>query len=71
MSTKSEIKKACRCAYLKSCYMAEELKCFGYKTDCALYQKSNGEFYSEHRFNQAMDHLIDKARSKYFENNEL
>ena len=55
---------ASRCAYIHACYLAEELKCFGYKTDCPLYQKSNGEFYNEDRFHDAMNRLIDKARAK-------
>ncbi len=59
------IKPAIRCAYIRACYLAEELKCFGYKTDCPLYQKSNGEFYSTTRFHEAMDRLIDKTRAKY------
>ena len=54
-----------RCAYTKACYLAEELKCFGYKTDCPLYQKSNGEFCNEDRFNDAMDKLINKTIAKY------
>ncbi len=54
-----------RCAYIIPCYLAEELKCFGYKTDCPLYQKSNGEFYNESRFNDSMDKLIDKTRAKH------
>ncbi|MCK4605877.1 MAG: hypothetical protein KAU35_01140 [candidate division Zixibacteria bacterium] len=54
-----------RCAYTKACYLAEELKCFGYKTDCPLYQKSNGEFFNEDRFNEAMDKLINKTLMKY------
>lgn len=64
-SKKERVKKTSRCAYLRACYLAEELKCFGFKTDCPLYQESNGEEYSEHRFNKAMDELIDKTRSKY------
>lgn len=58
-------KLAERCVYLKVCYLAEELKCFGYKNDCPLYQKSNGESFSESRFNEAMDKLINKTMMKY------
>jgi hypothetical protein len=58
-------KKNERCAYLKCCYLAEGLKCFGYKTDCVLYLKSNGEQYSEARFHDAMNRLINKTRAKY------
>jgi hypothetical protein len=45
--------------------MADELKCFGYKTDCPLYLKSNGEFCHEDRFHEAMDKLIDKTRARF------
>ena len=65
MNRKSICKKPERCVYLKACYLAEELKCFGYKTDCPLYQQSNGEFYSESRFNDAVDRLIDKTRARH------
>ncbi|MDH4156007.1 MAG: hypothetical protein OEW00_01855 [candidate division Zixibacteria bacterium] len=54
-----------RCGYIGVCFLAEELKCFGYKTDCPLYQKSNDEYYSEARFNEAMDRLIDKTHLKH------
>ncbi len=54
-----------RCAYIKSCYLAEELQCFGYKTDCPLYQKSNGEYYSKASFDAAMDQLILRTRQKH------
>ncbi len=45
--------------------MAEELKCFGYKTDCPLYQKTTGTYFDEERFNEAMDRLINKTLAKY------
>ncbi|MEW6049863.1 MAG: hypothetical protein AB1644_02220 [Candidatus Zixiibacteriota bacterium] len=54
-----------RCAYLRCCYLAESLKCFGYKTDCVLYQQSNGESYSEEKFHEAMDTLINKTKAKF------
>lgn len=54
-----------RCSYQSSCYLASELKCFGYKTDCILYRKSNGESLDESRFDRAMDELIDKTREKH------
>lgn len=58
-------KKNERCAYLNCCYMAEALTCFGYKTDCVLYLKSNGEQYIEERFHEAMDRLINKTKARY------
>jgi hypothetical protein len=64
------LKKSDRCAYVRACYLAEDLRCFGYKTDCVLYQKSNGEFYNEASFHDAMNKLIDKARANFFELNE-
>jgi len=65
MATQNQFHKVERCAYIRACYLAEELRCFGYKTDCPLYQKSNGEYYSHERFNEAMDKLINKTIAKY------
>lgn len=65
MTPKKSTKTVCRCAYTRVCYLAEELRCFGYRTDCVLYLKSNGEAYPEHRFHEAMDTLINKTRAKY------
>lgn len=62
---KVKLKVAERCLYLKVCYLAEELKCFGYKTDCPLYLKSNNKPCSNERFNDAMDKLINKTMAKY------
>ena len=58
-------KPTARCAYLKACYLAEDLKCYGFKTDCPLFMKSNGEFCSESRFHDAMDRLIDETRARH------
>lgn len=65
MHSEKTPKKAERCAYIKACYLAEELKCFGYKADCPLYKKSNGEYLNEERFNAAVDELIDKTKAKH------
>jgi len=62
---KKEYKPSTRCSYINSCYLAEELKCFGYKTDCPLYMKSNGENCDESRFHEAMNRLIDRTKAKY------
>jgi len=54
-----------RCAYLKDCYLADELKCYGYKIDCPLYMRSNGEPCNESRFHAAMDTLILRTKAKH------
>jgi len=54
-----------RCTYIRACYLADELKCFGYKTDCPLYRKCNGEYSDEAAFHEAMDRLIDRTRAVY------
>ena len=53
-----------RCAYLKCCYLADALGCYGFKSDCNLYRRSNGETLSERDFDEAMDKLIDKVRAR-------
>ncbi|MEA3297795.1 MAG: hypothetical protein U9R56_08020 [candidate division Zixibacteria bacterium] len=65
MSDTKTSQKIEKCAFFRACYLADELKCFGYKKDCPLYQKSNGEYYDEVRFNEAMDKLINKTIAKY------
>lgn len=65
MTTQRSAKKVERCVYVEACYLAEELRCFGYKTDCPLFQESTGEQYNEARFNDAMDKLINKTVAKY------
>jgi hypothetical protein len=65
MTTQRKGKKVERCVYIEACYLAEELRCFGYKTDCPLYQESTGELYNQARFDEAMDKLINKTIAKY------
>jgi len=65
MSKDGSAKIAERCLYIRACYIAEELDCFGYKSNCPLYQKSNGNYCDEEVFNQAMDKLINTTRSKF------
>jgi hypothetical protein len=56
-----------RCAYVMSCFLAEELRCFGFKIDCPLYRESNGESVDQEGFGEAMDELIDQTRAKHDE----
>jgi len=53
-----------RCAYIRCCYLADELNCYGYKYDCVLFQKSNGIDRSQVEFDRAVDKLIDRVRAK-------
>ncbi len=63
-SAMSERKQHERCAFIRCCYLADELNCYGFKADCALYQRSNGALLPEKAFNRAVDNLIDKVRAK-------
>lgn len=65
LTEKYALKKRQVCAYKKVCYIAEAMDCYGYKLDCPLYLKSNGEFLSEQAFHQALDQLIDKTKAKH------
>ena len=60
-----------RCAWVMKCYLAEELRCFGFKTDCPLYRQSNGEAFDQEGFDRAMDELIDQARAKHGETKDV
>ncbi|MCK5127152.1 MAG: hypothetical protein KAR42_12935 [candidate division Zixibacteria bacterium] len=60
-----ERKKAERCAYIKCCYLAEALNCYGYKRDCILYLKSNDYFYTSRAFDEAVNNLIDKTKANH------
>ncbi len=53
-----------RCAYIRCCYLADALNCYGFKADCALYLRSNRETLSREDFDLAMNTLIDKVRAK-------
>jgi hypothetical protein len=59
------MKKSVRCTYLKSCYLAEALECYGFKTDCPLYLRINGEQCNDIRFDSAMDELILRTKRKH------
>lgn len=59
------MKKAVRCTYVRNCYLAEALECYGFKTDCPLYMQSNDEPCNDARFHAAMDQLISRTRAKH------
>ncbi len=59
------MKNNVRCAYLKACYLGEAQECFGFKVDCPLYMKSNGEPCNEARFHAAMDRLIVRTKTRH------
>jgi hypothetical protein len=59
-----------RCAYVMICYLAEELRCFGFKVDCPLYRQSAGDSYNQDDFDEAMDQLIKSAKSKHTESED-
>ena len=59
------MKPAVRCHYVNNCYLAEELECYGYKIDCPLYMRSNGEPCNHARFHAAMDRLIIATKEKH------
>ena len=65
MPKKETYKKSEVCAYKECCYLAESLECFGYKTDCVLYMKSNDRFYTRTSFDEAVDKLINKTKAKF------
>ncbi|MCP4582851.1 MAG: hypothetical protein GY839_14675 [candidate division Zixibacteria bacterium] len=60
-----EIKPIIKCGYKDFCYLAEGADCFGYMSDCPLYQASNDSCISEASFHKAMDTLIDKTKLKH------
>lgn len=53
-----------RCAYIKCCYLADALGCYGFKADCVLYQRSNDQTFSDEDFDREMNTLIDQVRAK-------
>jgi hypothetical protein len=59
------MKPTVRCHYVDNCYLAEALECYGYKTDCPLYMRSNGESCNDARFHAAMDRLILCTKKKH------
>ena len=65
MKKKLIMKKTVRCSYLKDCYLASALECYGFKVDCPLYMRINDEPCNDLRFNAAMDDLILRTRRKH------
>lgn len=65
LTEKYALKKKQECAYVKVCYFAEAMNCFGYKQDCPLYRKSNGDYLSAADFHKTIDELIDKTKAKH------
>jgi len=65
VSNKLVLNHSVRCGYVKDCYLAEALQCYGYMTDCPLYMKTNDEPCNEARFHAAMDRLIIRTKSKH------
>lgn len=59
------MKRSVRCTYLKSCYLAEALDCYGFKIDCPLYMRTNDEPCNVARFDAAMDKLILQTKRKH------
>ena len=59
------MKKSVRCTYLKACYLAEALECYGFKIDCPLFMRANGEVCNDARFHAAMDDLIRRTKRKH------
>ena len=53
------------CRYVGECYLAEELRCYGYMTDCPLYMRTNDEPCNDLRFHAAMDRLIARTKAKH------
>jgi len=62
--TSTVAKRHERCAYIRCCYLADALNCYGFKADCALYLRSNRETLSSEDFDRAMNTLIDKVRAR-------
>lgn len=54
-----------KCAYIKCCYLAEALECYGYKSDCILYLKSNNCFFTRKAFDEAVNRLIDRSKVRH------
>ena len=59
------MKQPVRCRYVGECYLAEELRCYGYMTDCPLYMRCNDEPCNDARFDAAMDRLIARTKAKH------
>jgi hypothetical protein len=56
-----EKKPRVKCFYTDVCYLAESLKCYGYKTDCALYTAIDDHSATIDEFHKAINGLITKT----------
>jgi hypothetical protein len=60
-----DLREKIRCKYIDVCYMADGLQCYGYKSDCVLYRKSNNETVTTADFHRAFDELIRRTKAKH------
>ena len=57
-----EKKPRVKCFYTDVCYLAEALKCYGYKTDCVLYTPIGDHSATIEEFHNAINELIAKTQ---------
>jgi len=57
-----ERKTRVKCFYTDVCYLAEALKCYGYKTDCILYTPIADHSATIDEFHTAINDLISKPQ---------
>jgi len=58
----SDKKPHIKCFYTDVCYLAEALKCYGYKTDCILFTPIADHSATIEEFHLAVNKLIIKAQ---------
>ncbi len=57
-----EKKPRIKCFYTDVCYLAEALKCYGYKTDCVLYTPMTDHSATIEEFHRAINELISRTQ---------